>query len=63
MDFGTIRSKLENGSYVSLGDFHQDMMLVKSNCETFNPEEHPVYKDCMQVRLFCPQRNKLCWEL
>lgn len=49
MDLGTIRSKLESGSFASLSDFHQDMMLVKSNCETFNPEGHPVYKDCMQV--------------
>ena len=49
MDLGTIRSKLESGSYSSLGEFHKDMMLVKTNCETFNPEDHPVYKDCMQV--------------
>eukprot|EP00128_Syssomonas_multiformis_P003766 Colp12_sorted_trinity150504_noHs@33699 len=38
MDFGTIRLKLQKGSYSSVQDFAADMRLVFKNCYTFNGE-------------------------
>ncbi|XP_064456703.1 mucin-22-like isoform X2 [Ornithodoros turicata] len=52
MDFSTIRKKLESGQYRDLTEFHEDMMLVKSNCETYNPQDHDARRDCQEIFAF-----------
>lgn len=52
MDFGTVRAKLESGKYQEYTEFHDDMMLVKSNCLRYNPPEHEIHQDCEEVFRF-----------
>ncbi|XP_077555412.1 uncharacterized protein LOC144169878 isoform X2 [Haemaphysalis longicornis] len=52
MDFSTIRKKLEGGQYRELADFHEDMLLVQRNCQTYNPPEHEAWQDCEEVFAF-----------
>ncbi|CAM1332319.1 Uncharacterised protein r2_g4138 [Pycnogonum litorale] len=49
MDFSTIRNKLETGQYQNVNEFHKDMLLVKNNCEIYNPPEHRARIDCKEV--------------
>ncbi|KAI8597334.1 hypothetical protein EDD21DRAFT_327148, partial [Dissophora ornata] len=41
MDFSTIREKLDNGKYVTMDDFADDVRLVCQNCVNFNGLDHP----------------------
>lgn len=60
MDFSTIRKKLEGGQYRDLTDFHEDMLLVQRNCQTYNPPEHEASQDCEEVFAFYLQEyNRL----
>ena len=43
MDLGTIRARLEAGSYTSHKDLANDVRLVFSNAQLFNPPTHPVH--------------------
>ncbi|XP_071509194.1 uncharacterized protein [Diadema antillarum] len=52
MDFGTIKRNLEAGTYLDFGEFHQDMMLVRSNCLQYNPAGHAARRDCEEVFQF-----------
>jgi len=52
MDFGKVKRKLEAGEYHSYKSFHDDMMLIKKNCYTYNPEGHVARKDCDDVFSF-----------
>lgn len=49
MDFTTIRRKLETAQYTKWDDFNSDMLLVRDNCHAYNPQDHPVRRDCDQV--------------
>lgn len=42
----------QNGYYANIVAFHNDMLLVKSNCETYNPPKHPARLDCEEVFTF-----------
>ncbi|KAJ3042424.1 hypothetical protein HDV00_007380 [Rhizophlyctis rosea] len=44
MDLGTIRKKVREGRYGSLGEFEGDVRLMFRNCFVFNPEGDPVRK-------------------
>ncbi|KAL7425129.1 hypothetical protein Q5752_000817 [Cryptotrichosporon argae] len=37
MDLSTVRAKFGNGIYASRGDFHDDIVLIISNCYLYNP--------------------------
>ncbi|XP_020291098.1 bromodomain adjacent to zinc finger domain protein 1A isoform X3 [Pseudomyrmex gracilis] len=43
MDFGTIKTKLENGEYETLDRFFSDCWLVFDNCSLYNKENSSVY--------------------
>ncbi|KAL1443963.1 hypothetical protein MTO96_030121 [Rhipicephalus appendiculatus] len=60
MDFSTIKKKLESGQYRDITEFHEDMMLVKRNCQTYNPPDHEASQDCEEVFAFYLQEyNRL----
>ncbi|XP_065296043.1 streptococcal hemagglutinin-like isoform X1 [Dermacentor albipictus] len=60
MDFSTIKKKLESGQYRDITEFHEDMMLVKRNCQTYNPPDHEASLDCEEVFAFYLQEyNRL----
>ncbi|KAF2658417.1 Bromodomain-containing protein [Lophiostoma macrostomum CBS 122681] len=44
MDFGTIEKNLKAGQYQTAKDFHNDALLVFTNCYKFNPEGDEVNK-------------------
>jgi len=50
MDLGTVRRKLEEGSYHHMKDFEADVRLTFDNAMRFNPAGHPVY-DIAQLLL------------
>lgn len=52
MDFGTIKKKLESGSYGDHEEFHSDMLLVRDNCRLYNPPGSVVRRDCDEVFAF-----------
>ncbi|XP_017891617.1 bromodomain adjacent to zinc finger domain protein 1A isoform X2 [Ceratina calcarata] len=43
MDFGTIKSKVDNGEYETLEHFFNDCRLVFENCQAYNEEHSSVY--------------------
>lgn len=42
MDFGTIKTKLNNNVYANPQEFNSDMDLVFANCILYNREESEV---------------------
>lgn len=52
MDFSTIKKKLESGQYKNLEEFHADMMLIKANCDLYNPPGHEARTDGEEVFTF-----------
>ncbi|KAF7727505.1 hypothetical protein EC973_007483 [Apophysomyces ossiformis] len=45
MDLGTISKNLKAGEYKTLKDFESDVLLVFTNCYTFNGIEHPISRN------------------
>jgi len=43
MDFSTIKHKLDSREYTSPEEFREDVLLVFTNCYTYNPPENMVY--------------------
>lgn len=43
MDLGTVKTKLNNGTYTKAEEFAYDVRLVFENAMTFNPRDHWVY--------------------
>ena len=43
MDFGTIKTKLEDCKYTTVDAFKADILLVFENARTFNPAGSDVY--------------------
>ncbi|KAH7961218.1 hypothetical protein HPB52_005847 [Rhipicephalus sanguineus] len=49
-----------SGQYRDITEFHEDMMLVKRNCQTYNPPDHEASQDCEEVFAFYLQEyNRL----
>ena len=44
MDFGTIRTKLDQGQYENAKEFDNDVKLVFQNCYKFNPSNDPIHQ-------------------
>ncbi|GAB6019859.1 hypothetical protein CHUAL_001398 [Chamberlinius hualienensis] len=55
MDFSTIKKRLETQFYEEISEFHRDMILVKHNCELYNPPDHEARLDCDEVFCFYQQ--------
>ncbi|KAL5208567.1 hypothetical protein ABZP36_033002 [Zizania latifolia] len=49
MDLGTIRNKLDSGSYTSPPDFAADVRLTFTNAMTYNPRGHAVHDMAIQL--------------
>jgi hypothetical protein len=49
MDLTTVKTKLENKEYQNFNEFHQDMMLIFSNCRDFNAKGSDVYESANQL--------------
>ena len=49
MDFTTINNNLENDVYQSYDQFHNDLMLVFSNCKEFNAKDSILYYNANKV--------------
>jgi len=58
MDFGTIKQNLNTGKYSDLQQFSDDMNLIFSNCDAYNPPRSQVSKDCLKVKNFVKRRMK-----
>lgn len=57
MDFGTIRSKLEQGKYTDSSQLLKDAQQVFVNCYTFNLSDDIVYHMGQEIEA---EFNKLC---
>lgn len=44
MDLGTIKDKLKKRGYATPADLHKDVLLVWSNCMTYNQDGSDFYK-------------------
>lgn len=42
MDLGTVKKKLDNKEYVTVGQFKDDVIMIFLNCRQYNPPEHDV---------------------
>ncbi|KAF0929364.1 hypothetical protein E2562_021392 [Oryza meyeriana var. granulata] len=49
MDLGTVRNKLDSGSYTSPSDFAADVRLTFTNAMTYNPRGHVVHDMAIQL--------------
>ena len=49
MDLGTITEKLNTGKYLQLDEFSADVRLVWDNAIKFNPPEHLVHKEAVEL--------------
>uniref|UniRef100_A0A0A8XYB5 Gte102 n=1 Tax=Arundo donax TaxID=35708 RepID=A0A0A8XYB5_ARUDO len=49
MDLGTVRKKLDSGSYKSPSDFAADVRLTFNNAMTYNPRGHAVHDMAIQL--------------
>ncbi|KAL6634032.1 hypothetical protein ACP70R_026703 [Stipagrostis hirtigluma subsp. patula] len=49
MDLGTIRKKLDSGSYASPSEFAADVRLTFNNAMTYNPRGHAVHDMAIQL--------------
>lgn len=54
MDYGTIRSKLENGEYRSAQAMQKDFVLVMQNCLRFNAPDSEIVQEARQQALMRP---------
>lgn len=43
MDFSTIKTKMRNREYRNFTEFKQDVLVVFSNCMSFNSEDSDLY--------------------
>jgi len=59
MDFGTMRSKLENGDYGSrsgaLSALYSDFLLVMDNCALYNDGDSDVSREAARLMSFLPE--------
>ncbi|KAK3031780.1 hypothetical protein RJ639_037077 [Escallonia herrerae] len=55
MDFGTIKTKLEDGIYMSREEFEADVRLTLSNAMTYNPESNAVHLMARKLSEFFDQ--------
>jgi len=63
MDFSTMQKKLSAKQYANPEEFHDDMMLIISNCLRYNPEGQPVNKCGKDLKKFFESKwNDLPWE-
>mmetsp|Transcript_36819 Transcript_36819/g.83718 ORF Transcript_36819/g.83718 Transcript_36819/m.83718 type:complete len:103 (+) Transcript_36819:30-338(+) len=51
MDFGTVRTRLENETYTSEVQFVADVQLTLSNAMEFNPQGHWAYDQAMELKV------------
>jgi len=42
MDLGTVKRKLDNKEYLTVGQFKDDVLVIFRNCRQYNPPEHDV---------------------
>ncbi|KAL2322669.1 hypothetical protein Fmac_027048 [Flemingia macrophylla] len=50
MDFSTVRKKLANGSYTTLGQFESDVFLICSNAMQYNAPETIYHKQARSIQ-------------
>ncbi|KAM3197349.1 hypothetical protein ACQJBY_072794 [Aegilops geniculata] len=58
MDLGTIKKKLDSGSYTSPFDFAADVRLTFNNAITYNPRGHAVHDMAIQLNKMFESRWK-----
>ncbi|KAM0842837.1 hypothetical protein ACQ4PT_058095 [Festuca glaucescens] len=58
MDLGTIKAKLDSGSYTSPSDFAADVRLTFNNAITYNPRGHAVHDMAIQLNKMFEARWK-----
>ncbi|VAI58192.1 unnamed protein product [Triticum turgidum subsp. durum] len=58
MDLGTIKKKLDSGSYTRPSDFAADVRLTFSNAITYNPRGHAVHDMAIQLNKMFESRWK-----
>lgn len=58
MDLSTMRNKLENGRYRSLGEFEGDFRLMIANCRTYNPPETEVVRMAVETEALFEQAKR-----
>mmetsp|Transcript_6370 Transcript_6370/g.8973 ORF Transcript_6370/g.8973 Transcript_6370/m.8973 type:complete len:1310 (+) Transcript_6370:347-4276(+) len=56
MDLGTIETKLRDGAYKIPQEFIDDLRLVFSNAQRYNPPAHPVHEAASHLNLILEKR-------
>lgn len=55
MDYGTMKTKLENGEYRSAQAMQKDFVLILQNCRQFNATSSDIVKEARQQHLMRPK--------
>ena len=50
MDFGTMRKKVEENEYSSLGDFEKDFNLIWKNATVYNEKDTIYYRAAVRIK-------------
>lgn len=63
MDLSTVRRKLENGQYENAKEFSEDMKLIFANARKYNPPEHAIHIQAIQLEDYFKQEmeHKRTW--
>jgi Bromodomain len=55
MDYGTMKTKLENGEYRSAQAMQKDFILIMQNCRTFNADSSDIVREAREQHLMRPK--------
>jgi len=58
MDYGTMKTKLENGEYRSAQGMQKDFVLILQNCRQFNAPSSDIVKEARKQHLLRPKMLK-----
>ncbi|GMS89232.1 hypothetical protein PENTCL1PPCAC_11407, partial [Pristionchus entomophagus] len=56
MDLGTISQKIDRSGYSDAEDLYSDIMLVFSNCNSFNEDDSEIGEAGIRISRFCAKR-------
>jgi Bromodomain len=59
MDYGTMKTKLENGEYRSAQSMQKDFVLILQNCRKFNAPTSDIVKEARRQHLMRPEILKM----
>jgi hypothetical protein len=59
MDFSTVRSRLNDGEYLSVAGFEKDVMLIFSNAVSFNTPQSLISNEALRIKKIAESELRL----